>query len=346
MAISIIDVAKRSGFSKTTVSAVVNGKDCVKDSTKQAILQAIKELDYHPNLSARELITSNKTMLGILLPTYERSSIPSHEMYFPYINEGSNYEIVSGILDSLSRTKYGVLTEHLAVDTDSPKLPAFALSQRVQGAILISPLYKKEYLQTLQKYVPYLVQIGAETDICDCIYTDFTLTVSKSVDYLFDRGHRRIAFLNADPISDTAKYRLAGYKAGLSKHGIAFDKSLVRSAPFTALNGYLAIQDIWSSTQVKPTAFICPMADSACGAMRYLNEQGLRVPDDLSIVVNGNGLPCELAIPTLTVIGRDKSEVADEAAKMLLWRIQNPKEPLRKVVLRDYLIERNSVKRI
>ena len=62
--------------------------------------------------------------------------------------------------------------------------------------------------------------------------------------------------------------------------------------------------------------------------------------------MNGNGLPCELAIPTLTVIGRDKAEVADEAAKMLLWRIQNPKEPLRKAVLRDYLIERNSVKRI
>lgn len=346
MAASILDVAKRTGYSKTTVSAVVNGKDCVKESTRQVILDAIEELDYHPNLSARELITADKTMLGILLPTYEHSSIPSHEMYFPYINESSNYEIVSGILDSLSRTKYGVLTEHQAVDAASQKLPQFALSQRVQGAILISPLYRKEYLKSLQKYVPHIVQIGSETDVCDCVYTDFVDTIRKSVDYLYDRGHRRIAFLNADPISSTAMHRLEGYQAGLEKHGIPYDPGLVRSAPFTALNGYLAVADIYSKAAQKPTALICPTSEAACGAMRYLHEEGVRVPEDLSIVVNGNGLPCELAIPTLTVIGRDKAEVASEAAKMLLWRIQHPKEPLRKMVLRDYVIERNSVKRI
>ncbi len=346
MAVSILDVAKRTGFSKTTVSAVVNGKDCVKESTKKAILEAIKELDYHPNLSARELITADKTMIGILLPTYEHSSIPSHEMYFPYINESSNYEIVSGILENLSRTKYGVLTEHLAVDSVSQRLPSFALSQRVQGAILISPLYKIEYLEALKKYVPYIVQIGADTGVCDCVYNDFVETISKSVDYLFDRGHRRIAFLNADPISSTASHRLTGYKKALIKHHLQFDERLVRSTPFTALNGYLALQDIWVEASEKPTALICPTAEAACGAMRYLHEQGIRVPEDLSIVVNGNGLPCELAIPTLTVIGRDKAEVASEATKMLLWRIQHPDEPFRTVVLRDYVIERNSVIRI
>ena len=346
MAASILDVAKRTGFSKTTVSAVVNGKECVKESTRQAILDAIKELDYHPNLSARELITANKTMIGILMPTYEHSSIPSHEMYFPYINESSNYEIVSGILESLSRTKYGVLTEHLAVDAASQKLPAFATSQRVQGAILISPLYKTEYLQALLKYVPFIVQIGADTGVCDCVYNDFADTLTQSVDYLFDRGHRRIAFLNADPISSTAEHRLAGYRNGLAKHRISFDERLIRSAPFTALGGYLAIRDIWLSLEEKPTAIICPTAEAACGAMRYLHEAGIIVPNDVSIIVNGNGLPCELAIPTLTVIGRDKAEVAREATKLLLWRIQHPKEPIRKTVLRDYLIERNSVKRI
>ena len=152
--------------------------------------------------------------------------------------------------------------------------------------------------------------------------------------------------VSADPISSTTEKRLTGYRNGLSKHGLAFDEGIIKSVPFTALDGYLAFKEIWNSTDDKPTAVICSTDVGACGALRYMHEQGIKAPENVSILVNGNGLPCELSIPTLTVIGRDKNEIAAEAVKMLMWRIENPEAECRQKVLEDYLIERQSVRNI
>lgn len=343
MGVSIVDVAAWAGVSKTTVSAVINNHRNVKPETREKVLQAIRELDYHPNLAARELITSNKTNIGILLPTYKSTSYSQNEMYFPYINEASNYDVVSQLIEDLSYSGYGVFTEHVAIGQEQIELPHFATSGRVLGVILISPLFDQQFLQRMKKHVPYIVQIGDHHPDCDCVYSSFSNTLKITVDYLVSKGHRRIALINADPASSTANDRLVGYRDGLQQHNITYNQSLTRSVPFTGIDGYRAFKSIWEETNPKPTALICSTDMGACGAMRYMNEQGIRVPEDISIVSNENGLICEVVYPTITVVGRDKKEIASEAAKLMLNRIKKPEIEHQRVVVQDYLVERASV---
>lgn len=343
MGVSIVDVAALAGVSKSTVSAVINGHNNVKPSTRDKVLNAIKEMDYHPNLAARELITANKTNIGILLPTYKYISNNENEMYFPYINEASNYDVVSRLIEELSHSGYGLLTEHITIGEKEMHLPRFATSGRVLGVILISPLFGRSFLQQMKKYVPFIVQIGDYSAECDCVYSDYVETLKTSVDYLANNGHRNIAFINADPASSTNNDRLKGYKQGLEQHGLQFSEAMVRSVPFTGIDGYRAFAGIWEHVTCKPTALICSTDIGACGAMRYMFEHGIRIPEDISIIANENGLPCEVVYPTVTVIGRDKKEIASTAGRMMLDRIKAPESEQQCVVVKDYLVERNSV---
>lgn len=347
MAVSIKDVAAHAGVSKTTVSAVINGHKNVKPATREKVLQAIEALDYHPNLAARELITAHKTNIGILLPAYRRNDTEnSGELYFPYINEASNYDVVSRLIDELSQTGYGLLTEHIEVGGEHMRLPAFATSGRAAGVLHVTPLFDVKYLRKLKKYVPYIVQIGNYTAEFDCAYSDYVNTLRQTVAYLAQRGHRRIAFINADPASSTSVDRLQGYCEGLEQCGAAYDERLVRSVPFTGIDGYRAFADIWEHAAEKPTAVICSTDVGACGVLRYAHEHGLHVPQDLSIISNEDGLACEVTTPTLTVLGRNKHKIAEEAARIMLNRLKKPDMPHQAVRVEDELIERCSVRRI
>lgn len=346
MAVSIVDVAAHAGVSKTTVSAVINGHQNVKAATREKVLRAIEELDYHPNLAARELITANKTNIGVLLPAYRHGAAEKGEKYFPYINEASNYDVVSKLIDALSQSGYGLMTEHVEIGAGEMTLPSFATLRRVAGVLHVTPLFDSKFLHRLQKYVPHIVQIGNYTAAFDCVYSDYTQTVRQTVDYLCAYGHRRIAFINADPASSTAVDRLQGYKEGLMAHGIAYTEELVRSVPFTGLDGYRAFADIWEKAADKPSAVITSTEVGACGVLRYMHERGYQVPRDLSVISNEDGLACETTWPTLTVLGRNKEKIAAAAARVMLDRLKNPDVPHIAQRVEDELIERGSVRSI
>ena len=346
MGVSIIDIAALAGVSKSTVSAVINNHPNVRPSTRERVLEAIRELDYHPNLAARELVASSPLNIGIIMPSYKSDLNSGDEKYFNKINESSNLELVSILAEQVSHTKYGLLIEHTVVSDEAPSLPDFALSKRVAGIFQISPMHSKDYVGKLRQYVPAVVEIGAPNPECDSVYSDFFDTVKNSVDYLVGFGHKRVAFINCDPASRTFNDRLKGYLDGLKVNGLQFDDALVESSTFTGLGGYSAIKSIWNNAKFKPTALICASSTIACGALRFLHENKIYVPDDLSILCNSDGALSEFAIPRLTTIARDKSEIAKEAFLLMMDRLGDPSLPARVVKVRDKVIERDSVRRI
>ena len=109
MGVSIIDIAALAGVSKSTVSAVINNHPNVRPQTRERVLSAIQKLDYHPNLAARELITASPMNIGIIMPAYSNKPIEQNNRYFENIDEGSNLELVSQLIEQVSKTKYGVL---------------------------------------------------------------------------------------------------------------------------------------------------------------------------------------------------------------------------------------------
>ena len=345
MGVSIIDIAALAGVSKSTVSAVINNRPNVRPVTRERVMDAIRQLDYHPNLAARELITASPMNIGIIMPAYSKNVVGDNK-YFSNIDEGSNLELVSHLVEHVSQTRYGLLVEHTVVANDKPELPAFALSKRVAGIFQISPLFSSSFIQKLRQYVPAVVEIGIPSTQSDSVYTDFVETGCLSVNYLVRFGHKRIAFINCDPSSRTVTSRLEGYISGLKKNGLSYDENLVRNSSFTGIGGYNAFSDIWHSNQEKPTALICASSTIACGALRFMFQNGISVPDDISIVCNGDSVLTEFVAPQLTAICRDKGEIAQCAFTLLMDRLNNPDLPLKNVRISDRIIERESVKRI
>ena len=347
MGVSIIDIAALEGVSKSTVSAVINNHPNVRPATRERVMEAIRQLDYHPNFAARELITASPMNIGIIMPSYSRNQEKdSSTKYFNGIDEGSNLELVSQLVEQISKTNYGVLVEHTVVSNDEPELPVFALSKRVAGVFQISPLLNISFVHRLRQYVPTVVEIGTPNPECDSVYSDFVETGCISVDYLVRARHRKIAFINCDPASRTVKDRLEGYTAGLKKNGLTYHENWVRYSSFTGIGGYNAFSDIWKTSVEKPTAVICASSTIASGALHFMCNNGIAVPDDVSIVCNGDSLLSEFAMPQLTAICRDKEEIAKCAFTLLMERLSDQTLPVRAVKIADHIIERNSVKRM
>ena len=344
MGVSIIDIAKLAGVSKSTVSAVINNHPNVRTSTRERVMDAVRQLDYHPNIAARELITASPMNIGIIMPTYNVSTANKCDKYFSGIDEGSNLELVSQLIEKISQTKYGALVEHVPISDTESALPSFALSRRVSGIIQISPLLSSAYTQKLREYVPTVVEIGALNPDCDSVYTDFVEIGRLSVDYLVRSGHKKIAFINCDPASRTVNSRLKGYLSGLKTCGMEYKENWVQNSSFNGSGGYNAFSAIWNSGEEKPTAVICASSVIAGGALRFMYENGIRVPCDVSVVTNGDSILSEFVTPSLTAICRDKKEIANAAFSLLFERLDNPSLPTRAIKTVNHIIERNSVK--
>lgn len=346
MGVSIIEIAELAGVSKSTVSAVINNHPNVKPSTRERVMDAVKKLDYHPNIAARELSTSSPMNIGIIMPSYSHSIANNGNKYFSSIDDGSNLELVSQLIEKVSQTRYGVLVEHAVVSDGVPMLPSFALSRRVSGIFQISPLFSADYVQKLQEYVPNIVEIGVLNPKCDSVYTDYTEIGRLSVDYLVRYGHRRIAFINCNPESRTSNSRLEGYLSGLKQNGIEYDASMVQNSPFCGIGGYRAFENLWRSCSEKPTAVICATSVMAGGALRFMQENGISVPDDVSVICNGDNVVSEFSTPRLTAICRDKTEIAEQAFLMMTKRLKDNSLPASHFKTTNFIIERDSVKKI
>ena len=346
MGVSILDIAALAGFSKTTVSAVINQHPHVRQETRERVLDAIRQLDYHPNVAARELITSSPMNIGIIMPSYSDTVSNSENRYFQGIDEGSNLELISQLIEKVSTTRYGVLVEHSIITEGELRLPSFALSHRVAGIFQISPLFNEAYVEKLCQYVPTVVEIGVPSARCDCVYSDFAETGRRSVDYLAKLGHKRIAFINCDPASRTVSARLEGYLSGLQKNRLSYYPEWVIDSPFSGQGGYHAFESVWRAKNEKPTAVICATGTIAGGAVRYMQENGISIPNDVSVISNGDSPLCEFLMPRITVVCRDKKESAERAFSLMMERLKDPSAPRCSVQIEDHIIERDSVRRI
>lgn len=346
MGVSIIEIAALAGVSKSTVSAVINNHEHVRPETRQRVMEAVKKLDYHPNIAARELITASPMNIGILMPAYRNEDFSDNSKYFDSIDEGSNLELVSKLIEQVSQTKYGVLVEHTVVSDEEMPLPSFALSKRVSGAFQISPLFSSSYVDKLREYVPNVVEIGALNPSCDSVYTDYAEISGLSVDYLVRAGHKKIAFINCCKESRTSESRLRGYVSGLEQNGIPYEANLVSYSAFNGIGGYKAFEELWRSCEEKPTAVICATSTIAGGALRFMHENAISVPDDVSLVCNGDNVVSEFVTPRLTAICRDKTEIAQQAFLMMTERLKNTNLPPKAFKTTNKIIERESVKKI
>ncbi|MBW4438395.1 MAG: LacI family transcriptional regulator [Pleurocapsa minor GSE-CHR-MK-17-07R] len=327
--ITILDVARESGVSYSTVSRVLNGFDFVKGSTREKVLKTAERMGYVANIQARSLAGGKTQIIGLLVPGLDNGYIT---------------EIVSGIDQELAHSDYDMMlyTTHRYQGKESLYVKTIA-NGLADGLILLVPHNAQNYLQALPRQdFPYVL-----VDQIDNMYNSTTVDATNwqgaydATAYLIKLGHQRIGFIMGAPQLNSARERFDGYRAALQHHRIAYDESLVIEGDYMTKSGYSGAKRLLSLEQ-PPTAIFASNDLTAFGVLDAIHETGLRIPEDISVVGFDDIPLASLAYPKLTTVRQPLVQIGQVAVRLLLEKLENPEREARRVTLATELIVRDS----
>jgi DNA-binding LacI/PurR family transcriptional regulator len=270
------DVAKLAGVSRTTVSFVLNNipDTNIPESTQQKVIEASKQLNYHPNATARKLASGKSMMIGLV-------QLQSAEQAF---NDAFLLQVFIGLEQVARNNGFHVLLKHINHSNPREYLSLFA-ENHVDGIILSGPLlHDPELVKLHQQGLPIML-LGqmAEADIP---FVDINTELGSEIaaGHLITEGHRRIAMItNAGLEYSSAQQRKNGYLSALRKAGLTIDPGLIKLGDFTPSSGYSAMKELLNAP-VRPTAVFVASDVVAIGALQAIKQEGLKIPADISII--------------------------------------------------------------
>ncbi|WP_284979164.1 LacI family DNA-binding transcriptional regulator [Arthrobacter sp. fls2-241-R2A-200] len=330
MRATVKDVALRAGVSPKTVSNVMNGIVPVSGPTRQRVEQAMQELDYVPNLSARGLRNGRSGVIALALP----------DLATPF-----SAEIAHHIVEVAHQQGWSVQIEETGSDPHrEEELLTRARSNLIDGLIL-NPVVLDESAVRVGVALPPVVLLGEVTQqLADRVFVDSFAAARDMTLALAKPGRRRIAVLgvNRGRNSATAVQRRAGYEAALESLGISQDESLTISceswhpwAAAEALSQYLEGHPV-------PEALFCFTDSMAIGALSVLWKRGVRVPEDIAVAGFDDIADGRYAVPSLTTVSFDKRRIATEALRLLTERMADRSHAQRVVTVDFSIVERES----
>jgi len=324
---TVRDVANRARVSPKTVSNVVNGTVPVSPETRQRVEQAIADLDYVPNFSARGLRNGRSGVIALALPVLDTA----------YSSELAHFVVQAAKARGLS-----VQIEETHGEAEGERqLLSRARAQLVDGLILNPTRLETSAVQP-EVQLPPVVLIGeVDQPIADHVWVDNIAASRELVELLLRHGHRRVAVLGRLD-SESARLRLIGYREALNGAGLTEDPELVIEAEWNARGSASALSR-WLESHRPPEAIFCLTDSMAIGALNTLWTVGLRVPDDVSVVGYDDISEAAYLVPPLTTVNFDKREFAETALGLLVDRMADPGAPTRSVTVPHRIVERASV---
>ncbi|WP_052144918.1 LacI family DNA-binding transcriptional regulator [Halalkalibacter okhensis] len=325
------DVAKYAGVSVATVSRVLKGDSNVKQSTKEKVLKAVKELNYVPNTLARNLSNMQSKKILVVVPKVSNSVFSS---------------VFHGIQNVINENGYQVILIETFNRRDS-SVPELIKDRTVEGAILLSAMMTEDEFEEKFQGLPVVLatdSLRERVRSTPSVSINNVQAAEKAVHYLANLGHRRIAYFGGRPDALGARERLEGYKKGFQQYGLQIDETLIFEGDWSLKSGYELAKQLMSQKKL-PTAIFAVSDNMAIGAIRALSEQGVRIPEDISIVGFDNIAVSEYVTPALTTIEQPSVQIGEKAAEMLLKILSHQPLEQMHVEINSNLIIRNSCKR-
>jgi LacI family transcriptional regulator len=329
---TIDDVAELAGVSIKTVSRVFNRAPNVRGGTRDKVVAAAKDLNYEPNLSARQLASKRNFLVGML---YDN---PDPENENDYVTA-----IQSGTLRACRAHGYHLLINPCQAGAPDLISQVIGLSQQVDGLIVLQPLSD---LQSLNQLL--LERSVACVRVSQRPLKGFSRISVGDVDaadtmtqYLLNLGHRRIGFIVGHPDHGQSHDRLTGYRRALERHKIDFDDSLIGQGHFDYESGRLCARDLLSSTR-RPTAIFASNDPMAMGVLSAAHEMGFDVPGELSVAGFDDSPMARHAWPPLTTVRQPIAEIARLATEELMKRLEGRSEDRAHHCLKAELVHRAS----
>ncbi|ABJ64520.1 transcriptional regulator, LacI family [Levilactobacillus brevis] len=326
--VTIRDLAEAAGVSVTTVSQILNGKgERFSIETRQRVHQLQEDLGYVPDFNARNLIMKSAQTIGVLVPNLGN---PFFSMFIRGVQQTSRERHFIPLIFGANHDE----------QLESYYLQEL-IKRAVDGLIIASASITGEAIDNILKKngIPYLLIDQNGGPSVDRIRVDDEQGGQLAARHLLTLGHQRIVVVMPEHPTQNLRIRLAGFKAQLVDQQIPLADSAVITSPMTKLGGYQATAAVLAQ---HPTAVFAINDETALGLMRGLHEQGVRVPDDISVLGYDDIDLDEYVVPKLTTIHQPVVTMGQQATELLINRVQNQRQPAQMVDLPVVLKQRES----
>lgn len=286
---TILDVSRRAGVAKSTVSRVLSGRGYTSEKTRDAVLKAAQELNYRPNVLARNLARQTSDTIGLILPA------------------GANVSrYLASLIDEIHKSAHAagkdVIMRHVE-DVPGQAVSSIydLIDHRCEAVLYYNASSSAHYEETIAVIDEEIEKFPVPVMLLNsylpkhpnyCVWYEHEKYAAKPVEYLIEKGHRQIAYLSCSLVQRTAQARQCGYQQALSQAGIEYDpQRFIEGLPVSEDGtvprdmcevGYLACKELLAR-EVTFTAICCVNDHLAIGALKALQEHGLNVPNDVAL---------------------------------------------------------------
>lgn len=329
--VTLRDVAEAAGVSVRTVSNVVNDYVHVAPQTRQRVQEAVRTLGYRPNLAARQLRRGRPVVVSVVVP----------ELESPYFAE-----IASLLSRSAAARGWVVHVVQTGGDPEAERRMLEGVHGTGADAVVFSPWALGAQDVARGASAPPVVMLGERSGVglVDHVAVDNVAAARQATAHLVESGRRRIAAVGLQSAlsNETARQRLDGYRQALTAAGIESDPHLqVEVRHLHRHDGMVAARRLFAGPE-RPDGIFCFTDQLALGALSELAELGLRVPQDVAVVGFDDIEDGRFAVPSLTTVAPDKSELVELALDCVRTRLADPSLPARERVVGHRLAVRAS----
>lgn len=329
---TIYDIAKRTGYSPTTVSKAFNNYSDVRAKTREEILRTAREMGYLPNAHARTLTTKKSWTLGVLF--VEGTGVGIRHPFFGAVIESFKQVAVAK----------GYALMFISKDVGG-KQSGYLENCRIHGidgvVVFLSDYEDPYFLELLDSDIPTVI-LDYETEQSHTVCSDNMAGAMLAVEYLTSLGHSRIAHISGGTNTVPGSQREKGYAVAMKQQGHELRENYIVEGAFYALeNGYAAMQKLLELPD-RPTAVFASGDLLALGAVMAAKDSGLSVPGDISVMGYDDIELARYVTPALTTVRQDTASLGTRAAEILLASIDRKGTGMEAIVLPVEVVVRES----
>ena len=331
--LTLEDIAKLAGVSRSTVSRVANEQPNVREDVRKRVLDVIQTTGYHPNAAARTLASQRTWTIGLILP--HSVSFFFTDPFYPHLTKG--------IAHACNQFNYTLALFLVATKEDEEKIfPRVARKGLLDGVLVQSGHHGDQWIigHLIDAKMP-LVVIGRpfRSDNVSYIDIDNINASYNAVSHLIRSGRKRVGTITGPANSTVGIDRKAGYIKALTERNVRVVETLIAEGDFTEMGGYYAMKQLFPA---KPDAIFAASDTMAMGAMRATREAGLRIPEDIAFIGFDDFPIATLSDIKLTTVRQPVAQFGLKAVEILMDMIENGIYPPRHIILETELMIRES----
>lgn len=315
MAVTIRDVAKLAGTSTATVSKVLNGSYSISQKTIDNVHRAMEELNYHPNLRARNFARQSTRQVLFLTMLGENAGFSNPHMF----------EIMSGLEWTLGNKGYLLCVKNITPE-EAPEFVKEVFDSKMADGVVIHASVISRKLDELIKYkeIPHIVlgQPDFASHFC-WLDIDNKLAGEMAANYLLQCGYQSLSFIGGTENDKISAHRLAGVLSVLKEYDVIVPRHHLQYGESDCESGFQMTQSLLQNQNL-PDAIICANNYIAYGCVNALKENHLKIPQDMGVLTFDDYPFSQILEPKLTVVNIDVYDMGTQAGKLIINKMKKP----------------------